>query len=81
MTGLYRGYEFNFLKTSLLRCNLHTVKLNHLSKVRKLCSLHHNPVLEHVHHPQNDPSLSPSLCLLSFFSSFPPSYPFFLSLC
>ena len=46
-----------FLQAALLRYNLQTIKIAHckqfiLSKVIQLCSHHHNPVLEHLHHPR-----------------------------
>lgn len=85
MTGLYGGYELTKKKdnTALLWCNLHTkfthfkCKLNHLSKFTKLCSLHHNPILERVQHPKIIPL---ALLFFPFFPSFPSSLtPFFPS--
>lgn len=48
-----------FLKTSLLRCNSHTIQLIHLRcriqwflVYSQLCNHHHNLSLEHFHYPQ-----------------------------
>ena len=70
---------FTFLK-KLLRYNLHIIKFSYFNstiiscKYIELCNHHHNPTLEHFHHPENIPSAV--LWSLPFLSPAPSNHTF-----